>query len=296
VKSQKLMFSENTLCGEGFLRKNKGFLGFFLAFKRLQIFKRYTDTGLSVLDHMLEPLQHPKIMISPALQSLLILQDRDSKRLGVEAQLKAVPAEIAAIERTIAAENAAIEVARGEQRSLEVEKKDLENQIGSVNERLARYRTQQTSVRKNDEYQALGHEIETTQKLIGDLEGKELEIMYAIDEAKKRFAAAEGIAKNNISGYNTRITGLKEREKNLKLEIETAKKDVETARASVSVPAVRIYDRLLARNMMPVVVPIRGGKCGGCHLKISSDADSASRGGVDIANCDQCGRIIYFES
>jgi predicted nucleic acid-binding Zn-ribbon protein len=238
-------------------------------------------------------------MLSPSLELLLILQDRDSKRLGVEAQLKAVPAEIAAIERTVAAENSAIEAARGEQRLLEVQKKDIEIQIGSANDRLNKYRTQQSAVRKNEEYQALGHEIETTQTLIGDLEGKELELMYSIDEAKKRFIAAENVAKSNITGYNTRIAGLREREKNLKLEIETAKKDVELARVPVPVPAVRIYDRLLARNMMPIVGAIRGGKCGGCHLKVSSDADSASRGSsaiAEIANCDQCGRIIYFES
>jgi hypothetical protein len=46
-------------------------------------------------------------------------------------------------------------------------------------------------VRKNDEYQALGQEIATTQAHIGELEGRELEIMYSIDEARKKFAAAE---------------------------------------------------------------------------------------------------------
>ena len=38
-------------------------------------------------------------MPNPALVSLLILQDRDTKRLAIEAQLKAVPGEIAAVER-----------------------------------------------------------------------------------------------------------------------------------------------------------------------------------------------------
>ncbi len=57
-----------------------------------------------------------------------------------------------------------------------------------------KYRTQQLSVKKNDEYQALGHEIEDVQKQIDELEGKELEVMYAIDEAKKRFVGGRGDA------------------------------------------------------------------------------------------------------
>ena len=77
-----------------------------------------------------------------------------------------------------------------------------------------------------------------------------------------------------------------------------ARQDVETARTAVSIPPLRLYDRLAVRTM-PAVVPIRGGKCGGCHLKVSSDADSASRSqkaNAELVTCDQCGRIIYWEN
>jgi predicted nucleic acid-binding Zn-ribbon protein len=237
-------------------------------------------------------------MPSPALEALLILQDRDTKRLGLEAQLRNLPAEVQAVERTIAEEKAAIEAARTEQRDLETQKKGLETEIGLAAERVGKYRTQQLSVRKNDEYQALGHEIETQQKQIGELEGKELEIMYAIDEAKKKFEAAETLSKRNISGHEARIRGLHEREASLSEELKALQAELTAARTLVSPAALRAYDRLAPRSM-PAVVPIRGGKCGGCHLKISSEADSASRGkgpDGDLATCDQCGRIIYFES
>ncbi len=154
-------------------------------------------------------------MISPLIQSLLILQDRDLKRLGLEAQLKSVPGDIARVEQKIAAEKAAIDVARTELRELEVRKKSIETEIGSAEEKVGRYRTQQLSIRKNDEYQALGHEIATVQAQISELEGKELEVMYSIDEARKKFAAAEAELKTNISGHETRIKTLREREASL---------------------------------------------------------------------------------
>ena len=108
-------------------------------------------------------------MRHPALDSLLILQDRDGKRLALEAQLKGLPREITAVEQKIASEKAAIESARGELRELETKKKLLDTEIGSAEEKLAKYKTQQMSVRKNDEFQALGHEIDTTQSAIGTL-------------------------------------------------------------------------------------------------------------------------------
>ena len=238
-------------------------------------------------------------MVNPLIQSLLILQDRDLKRLGLEAQLKAVPGDIARVEQKIAAEKGAIESARNELRDLELKKKAVETEIGAAEEKLARYRTQQLSIRKNDEYQALGQEITTMEAQIGEFEGQELEIMYAIDEAKKKFAAAEAELKANISGHEARIRTLREREANLTEELQSVQAEVAAARAPIGDFRLRTYDRIAVRNM-PVVVPITAGKCGGCHLKVSSEVESAVRSKTidpiaPLPTCDQCGRVVYWQ-
>jgi predicted nucleic acid-binding Zn-ribbon protein len=239
-------------------------------------------------------------MPSPVLEKLLILQDRDAKRLGLEAQLKAIPRDISLVEQKIASEKGAIETARTEVKSLESKKKLLETEIGSAETKLGNYKTQQLQVRKNDEYQALGHQIETTQAGIGALEEQELQVMYSIDEAKKKFAAAEAELKMNISGHESRIRTLKEREASLSAELKIAQDEVAAARTPVEPVTLRVYDRIAARQM-PVVVPIHGGKCGGCHLKVSGEVESAARGkdigapNVGLPTCDQCGRIVYWE-
>ena len=104
----------------------------------------------------------------------------------------------------------------------------------------------------------------------------------------------------NISGHESRIRTLRERETSLKAELTTVLAEVAAARTPISESHRKVYDRVAARNM-PAVVAIHGGKCGGCHLKISSEVESASRGkGIDVAGqlatCDQCGRIVYWES
>jgi Zn-ribbon protein, possibly nucleic acid-binding len=233
-------------------------------------------------------------MRHPALDSLLILQDRDSKRRGIEQQLKAIPADIAAVEKKIADEKAAIEAARTELRELESQKKLLETEIGSAEQTLARYKTQQVTVRKNDEYQALGQQIAATEEAISALEEKELAVMYAIDEAKKRFAAAEAVLKENIAGHEARIRTHRERAASLEAELAQAQEAFAQARTAVDEPSLRVYDRVAARQT-PVIVAIRGGKCSGCHLKISGEVDSVARKGEKLATCDQCGRIVWLE-
>ena len=239
-------------------------------------------------------------MLNPLIQAFLILQDRDIKRTGLEAQLKAVPGDVTRVEQRIAAEKAAIDGAKSELRELETRKKLLETEIGSAEEKMGRYKTQQLSVRKNDEYQALGHEIATTQAQIGELEGKELEIMYLIDEARKKFAAAEAEMKTNISGHEARINMLRERETSLGAELKGVQDQVAAARVPIETMRLRVYDRIAVRSM-PAVVALHGDKCGGCHLKVSSEVVSAARGKTidplaQLPTCDQCGRIVYWDN
>lgn len=236
--------------------------------------------------------------MTPVLEKLLILQGRDRRRLDLEKELKGVPADIAAVERKIQAEKEAIETSKLDWQKLEARKKDLENEIASAEQKAAKYRTQQLEVRKNDEFRALGHEIETVEGQIGSLEETELNVLYEIEAAKAKFAAAEKELKTNISGHESRIRSYRDREAVLTAELAAAKEEVTAARLPLGEPTLRLYDRIAARNM-PVCVPLSGGKCGGCHLKVSSEVESAVRSKADptaqLPTCDQCGRIVYWE-
>lgn len=234
-------------------------------------------------------------MLTPTLEKLLILQDRDQRRLALEAQMRAVPRDIAAVEQKIGSERAAIESAREELQGLEMKRKAIETEIGVAEEQQAKYKNQQLQIRKNDEFRALGLEIDHVQTQIGAWEEEELKVMYAIDEARKRFAAAEAELKRNIAGHETRIRTLREREAGLQTELKTAEEAVAAARGPLDEPTLRLYDRLAAKPGLPVVVPIREGKCGGCHLKPSSNVVSETRKPDKLVACDQCTRIIYWE-
>ncbi len=235
-------------------------------------------------------------MPSPSLAKLLILQDRDTRRAGLDAQLASAPREVALIEQKIAGERAAIEAARIEMRELEAKKKLLETDIASAELKIAKYRGQQLEVRKNDEYRALGVEIDTTQAAIGGLEEDELKVMFAIDEAKKKFAESEAARKQTIADHEARIRVLREREVNLRGELQEAQAEVATARAPVDEALARIYDRLVREGVVrPVCVPIREGKCGGCHMKVSAHIETEARKGEKSTACETCRRMLYWD-
>ncbi|HVU15709.1 MAG TPA: C4-type zinc ribbon domain-containing protein [Candidatus Didemnitutus sp.] len=230
------------------------------------------------------------------LGNLLVLQEHDVKREGLEQQLKAVPREIASVEGKIASEKKAIEEAKAEWHALESRKKLLETEIQSAEAQIAKYKTQQAQVRKNDEYQALTHEIETTTGQIGTLEEDEIKVMFSIDEARKKFQAAEALLKGNIAGHETRIRTLQGREKELQAEIAAEVAAMSSARPGVPEDQLRIYDRLAKKPGLPAVVPLGGGRCGGCHLKVPAHIEVQARSRTEIVTCDQCGRMVYWPS
>ena len=72
-----------------------------------------------------------------------------------------------------------------------MDRKKLELDAGTRAESIARLKTQQYQTRKNDEFQAIGHEIERYENEIRKIEDEELELMVETDKIKAELAAEE---------------------------------------------------------------------------------------------------------
>jgi len=234
-------------------------------------------------------------MLPERLQALLILQDRDQRRGQLEKALTQVPRERATVEARIAAHKLAIEAAKKAVIDLELKRKDIEATLQAFEEQIRKYRSQQMLVKKNDEYQALTHEIELTTTKIGETEEAEIKVLYDLDTEREKSKAAEKTILAEIATENVQLGRLAEREKQARDELAGAIAEVDKARAAAQADLLPRYDRLAKSAGLPVVVALHGGKCGGCHLKVSNGVETEARKGTEIVTCDNCGRILYFQ-
>lgn len=236
-------------------------------------------------------------MLHEALQTLLILQDRDTRRVQLEKILAHIPLERVGIERRIVTHRAAIEAAKEAVVDLELRRKELEAVLRDLEEQLQRYRNQQLQVKKNDEYQALGHEIALTESKVGENEEAEIRLLYELDQARETNRETERELNEAIASEQAQLDRLAEREKQVAEDIKVAQADVATAREPVPAEWLSRYDRLTATVGLPAVVVLRDQKCGGCHLKVSVGVDAEIRAGSkDMVSCDNCSRIVYGDS
>src|ERR1700733_11199516 len=94
------------------------------------------------------------------IEQLLVVQDRDQKIHTLRAELETVPFEEKRIEQFVAAKGAAFEEVKQRGREIEVQRKKLELDAQSRRDSIGRFKTQQYQTRKNEEFQAIGHEIQ----------------------------------------------------------------------------------------------------------------------------------------
>lgn len=236
--------------------------------------------------------------VDPQIEKLLILQDRDVAQITIESQLKTIPSEIDSFKKKIAEEQKGMESDLAEIKELEVQRSDLDKQVKAAEEKTLKYKNQQLEVKKNEEYQALTHEIENMGAIVSDLEEKEIELMLAIDEKKEVYAKLEAERKERIALLEKEIANLTERNKNLESQVVEAREAVAAARAEVKPAYLSGYTKAKQRKMKPpFVVPLNEQRCMGCHLKVSGESESSARHFKEMqttAHCDSCGRVIYW--
>ena len=99
-----------------------------------------------------------------------------------------------------------------------------------------------------------------------------------------------------VAAHEGRIKLLQDKQTSLRTELTTAQAEQEKARGEVPPPALETYVRIAKRMPLPVVVPLREQKCAGCHLKVSNGVETDARASGKIVYCDNCSRIVFYES
>ena len=229
-----------------------------------------------------------------AIQKLLILQERDRQLGQVEAELSAIGPQRAALLAAVQSSGAGAELARQRVLHLESDRKKLELEVVARQQQIEKYSLQQFQTKKNEEYQALAHEIETCKAEIRRLDDQQLELMEQAEQAQHA-ALAAGRGAEERRQENARQVGLlDEREANLRRQQATLKtgRD-ELAAAVLEADLLDRYDRL-RRTKSTAVASVEHSACGGCHMKLPAQVVLTARGSQEVASCPNCGRLLYF--
>jgi uncharacterized protein len=227
------------------------------------------------------------------LEQLLVLQDREQKIRQIDNEVKTLPLQRQSLETQLAASVARVEALKHKTRQTEVDRKKLELDVGTRNDSIARLRTQQYETRKNDEFQAMGHEIERYENEIRKIEDEELELMVGVDKLKVELAVEEKKAAATADSIARQMKDLTEKEKTLDTRLSELAKERDEIAAKIDEDVLDRFRRLFASKGDAAVVALEHDVCTGCHMKVTTATAMHVKTGKEIVSCEQCGRILY---
>src|SRR5260370_11134487 len=226
------------------------------------------------------------------IEKLLVLQGRDRNILKFRDELARIPSERNELHARLAAAQASLESGKTRVKQIESDRKKLELDVEAKKQQIERYSAQQFQTKKNEEYRALSHEIETCRQIIVQLEDQELELMERAEQAQKEVAAATQAAADAKRTIDSRLADLAAREKNVQQELGALETNRGELAAAVEDSTRHRYERLLKQKGQNVMVGIQHGVCGGCHMQLSRQVIVLCRAGPGLVTCSHRRRLL----
>jgi uncharacterized protein len=229
-----------------------------------------------------------------AIEKLLVLQDRDGKIRHVQQELARIIPERETLRVKVSTAQTQLDTAKSRIKQIESDRKRLELDVGAKKTQIEKYANQQLQTRKNEEYRALAHEIDTCKADIAKIEDGEIELMEQAEQLQKEIAR---LTRENDEAQKTvqgQITQFNQNEENLKKELAELERVRAELASGLDGSVLKRYERLLKSKGDSVVVGVNHGVCGGCHMKLPPQILVACKSDQEVVNCINCNRILYY--
>jgi uncharacterized protein len=229
----------------------------------------------------------------PEIENLLHLQEADKEIRRLQDEIAELPKRVAAIEHKLADTKLQLEKAQAAVKADEGARRKFETNITDLRGRISKYRDQSLDVKTNEQYKALLHEIQFTEKEIAATEDKILELMVNADARDKEVKAAQAELKAEAAEIE------KEKEEARKRTAEDEKQLTEwrgkrnQMRAGVNEDLLRHYERV-AKFRGSGISEVRDHKCMACQVMLRPQIYNDVRTGQQTVVCDSCQRVLYF--
>ena len=232
-------------------------------------------------------------MINPQLETLMFVQDADQDIARLQREIEALPKRLAELEKKLAAEKLALEQAEKAIKEEEAKRRRLESDIKDLQQKILKFREQTSSVKTNEQYAALQHEIAFAEAEIRRIEDRELESMerseqFEAQRAKARQELADQARVVELEKEAARTTSAEQQAKLASLMDERTR-----LRANVDQAILATYDRVASARGTGLA-RVQGQRCLGCQMALRPQAWNQVRSG-EILPCESCARLLYYD-
>ncbi len=228
------------------------------------------------------------------VDQLLIIQERDRQIAQDQRELQSLPVRKKETENWITAARQALDQARETLKARQAATKQLELEIESHRQQIAKLRVQQFQIKSNAEYRALNSEIAHLQEKISGLEDQAIAAMEQAEQAQADVVLKKNGAEKDEVRIRDQLQNLELRRGNLEQEIQHTRLERDALAGGIDPAWLARYCHILEHKKDKALVPIENGACGQCHMTLPPQVIHDTQRADGIVTCSFCGRILYL--
>ncbi len=228
------------------------------------------------------------------LQKLIDLQNLDQGISDFEKALTAIPNQIQSATAEMAALTKEIEQAREVIASMQKSQKQLQADVQTENDHMAKTKTKLPLVKTNKEYTAIVTEIESVKEKVSAIEDKELEIMESLEVKESEIPAIEARFKEEESTFKEYKAKKEAESVRVKQELEDARDKRQGLLHTVSPEWAKNYNKITSHRDGVAVVRLLENVCQGCFQVVLPQVVIEVKMGNEIHPCPHCSRFLFW--
>jgi uncharacterized protein len=233
--------------------------------------------------------------MNPDLQNLIELDRISQEITRLLDEIALLPKRVTEIEAKLATAKGQVEAAKASIKTQESEKRSLESEIQGWQQKISKFREQSNSVKTNEQYKALMHEIEFAEKQIGACEEK---ILLGMEGAES-FNAALKTAESELKSEMSAIEKEKEHARKVTAEDEARLSELRRAQSELKSkiePSTLAHFERIAHKRKGAIAEAIGQKCTACNVMMRPQKYNELMSQSHLITCDSCGRILFHDA
>jgi len=231
----------------------------------------------------------------PAIPHLVDLQQLDQQIAALRAEFDGLPKRFREADAKLNGAKSAVTAAKEAHTHALTQRKKLELDVEQWKERAKKYRGQSSSVKTNEAYKALQHEIAAAEGEAAKLEDLVLEQMMAVEEVEHRVKHAEADLKESESTVAAEKKQIEVQYNEKKKLLETATAERSQLAAKVPEDLLELYTRISRKHPGAVMAEVRDDQCRGCGMRVLPHVVQVlkTETNEEVFRCETCGCILY---
>jgi len=230
----------------------------------------------------------------PDISRAIRLQILDDRAAELTKEIAALPKHIAEIEKKLEAHQRRLELDRAAMVANQKDRKRLEGEIQTCDQKISKLKTQMMEAKTNDQYKAFQHEIEFAQQEIRRHEDRILELMTESDPLEKAVKAAESALAEEKKHVEEEKSKTRERTAVDRKEIDGLILERTQILKAMTPKIASEYERIRKGRAGVAIAEVVHGRCSKCNMQLRPQFLQELKRQDAVMICESCKRMLYW--